>query len=245
MKHAPTSQRILWLGSAFFALCLGFLSLAISLFLMSKSTTFQFFGEIIPRVETDKKMIALTFDDGPTDKADEVLRILEETNTQATFFVIGKDIEKHPHEFKKLVDAGHEIGNHSYSHQRMVLKSWQFINTELDRTYQLISTSGYTGPIHFRPPYGKKLFLLPYSLSQKNMKTITWDVAPETDAQIASNTNAIVQHVLEKTRSGSIILLHPWYGAQQTRDAIKPIIEGLKNQGYEFVTVSELLQEKR
>src|SRR5688572_21198597 len=92
---------------------------------LGRSRTFQLFGEIVPRVETGRKVVALTFDDGPvTDTVDDILASLGDT--KATFFVCGAEIEKHPAATAKLVAAGHELGNHSWSHVRMWFKSPSF-----------------------------------------------------------------------------------------------------------------------
>src|SRR5262245_16641673 len=91
---------------------------------ISKSRTFQFFGAIVSRVNTRQKVVALTFDDGPTPGAtEEVLSILNEAGVKATFFVIGSELEQNLEEGRKIVAAGHELGNHTYSHKRMVLKT--------------------------------------------------------------------------------------------------------------------------
>src|SRR5690349_11422479 len=83
---------------------------------VSKSRTFQLMGEIVPRVETSQKVIALTFDDGPTvEGTAEILAILKQENIKATFFLIGAEIEKNPEPVKQIIAAGHEIGNHSYT----------------------------------------------------------------------------------------------------------------------------------
>lgn len=212
---------------------------------LSKSRTFQAFGEIVPRVETSQKLVALTFDDGPSPAhTDEILRVLKEENVKATFFLIGVDLEKHPSEGKKIVAAGHEIGNHSYSHTRMVLVSPSFVAGEIERTDALIRAAGYENPAHFRPPYGKKLFTLPYYLSQTNRKSITWDVEPESFPEIAAKTDEIVKYILANTRAGSIILLHVMYDPERkSLNAVKPVIEGLRSQGFQFVTVSELMAQ--
>ncbi len=90
-------------------------------FQVSKSRTFQFFGEIVPRVNMRRKAVALTFDDGPIPGAtEEVLSILNEAGVKATFFVIGANLERNPEEGRKIVTAGHELGNHTYSHTRMM-----------------------------------------------------------------------------------------------------------------------------
>ena len=227
----------------FFAALIFLLTIAFALWQISKSRTYQVFGEIVPRVETPQKVVALTFDDGPTpEQTREILKILAEENVKATFFLIGKDLEKHLEEGKKIATAGHEIGNHSYSHERMVLVTPSFVKEEVEKTDELIRATGYEKPTHFRPPYGKKLFALPYYLSQTNRKSITWDIEPESFSETAANTDEIVKYVLANTHDGSIILLHVMYDPKRkSLNAVKPIIEGLKERGFRFVTVSELI----
>jgi len=104
------------------------------LFQISKSRTFQFFGEILPRAETNEKVVALTFDDGPTEYTRDVLKTLQEKDIKATFFVMGSELQKKPQIGEAIVLAGHELGNHTYSHQRMWLKSQAFIADEIEKT---------------------------------------------------------------------------------------------------------------
>lgn len=218
--------------------------LGYSLFLVSKSRTFQFYGEIVARVETDEKVIALTFDDGPTENTPEVLRILNETKTPATFYLIGKDIEKYPKIAQEINAHGHELGNHSYSHQRFLLKSSSFVKEEIEKTNDLLRMIGWEKEITFRPPYGKKLFSLPSYLEENGIKTVMWDVEPDSFApkEYEGKKEFLVKYTLENTQPGSIILLHPHCDScQPARDALPEIISGLKEQGYRFVTVSELL----
>lgn len=212
-------------------------------FQISKSRAFQFFGEIVPRINTHQKVVALTFDDGPMPGATEdVLSVLNEEGVKATFFVMGADLEKNVEQGRKIVAAGHELGNHTYSHDRMVLKSPSFIASEIERTDQLIRQAMYQGAIHFRPPFGKKLFLLPLYLARHSRKTITWDVEPETYPEIASDSNRIVEHVLANTKPGSIILLHVMYPSRdESRKSVQRIVSGLKREGYSFKTISEML----
>ena len=223
------------------------LALAYGLLEISKSRTFQFFGTIVPRVETSEKLVALTFDDGPTPQfTDEILQILREQNVKATFFLIGGELENHPEEGRKIVAAGHEIGNHSYSHQRMILVTPSFVKEEIEKTDALIRAAGYDKPAHFRPPYGKKLFALPFYLSRNNRQTIIWDVEPESFPEIAKSSEETAKYVLGNTKEGSIILLHVMYDPQKkSLTAVKPIIEGLKQKGFRFVTVSELIESKK
>ena len=210
---------------------------------VSRSRTFQFFGEIVPRVDTSQKIVALTFDDGPTPQAtDQILATLSEMNVRATFFVTGAELEQNLEQGKKIVVAGHELGNHSYSHVRMFFVTPSFVKQEVESTDKLIREAGYQGDIHFRPPYGKKLFALPYYLWRHGRKSITWDVEPDSYPEIAADANKIVEHVLANTRPGSIIILHVMYpNRRESMKSVKMIVEGLRTEGYEFKTVSELL----
>ncbi|HYD35780.1 MAG TPA: polysaccharide deacetylase family protein [Vitreimonas sp.] len=214
----------------------------VGIYYLSRSRTWQPFGRLVHHVNTTQKVVALTFDDGPRpEHIDEILKVLADHQVKASFYVIGEEVESNPQETKALVAAGHELGNHSYSHQRMMFKSWNFIQTEIEKTDDLIKQAGYQDRIDFRPPYSKKLFLLPYYLAKHDRNTIMVDVEPESYPDIANDPQKITQHVLDNVQPGSIILLHPWYTNQASRDAIPDIITQLKQQGYEFKTVSELM----
>ncbi len=113
-------------------------------------------------VETQEKIVALTFDDGPGDLTRPLLDILEKEQISATFFVTGAELEKNLDRGIRIVSAGHELGNHSYSHERMILVSPSYVRQEIERTDQLIREAGYQSEILFRPPYGKKLFVLSF-----------------------------------------------------------------------------------
>src|SRR3982751_4313908 len=90
----------------------------VALWQISRSRTFQFFGQLIPRVNTSQKVVALTFDDGPTpDATGQILSVLDQEHVRATFFVIGAELEQHMAAGQQIVAAGHELGNHSYSHE--------------------------------------------------------------------------------------------------------------------------------
>ncbi|MFN2390735.1 MAG: polysaccharide deacetylase family protein [Pyrinomonadaceae bacterium] len=213
------------------------------LFQISKSRTFQFFGEIYPRVETQQKVVALTFDDGPTRKhTDEILGILREENVKATFYLVGSAIEENQGETEKIIQEGHEIGNHTYHHKRMILVSPDVVKNEIETTDELIKKAGYKGDITFRPPFGKKLFALPFYLSEHNRNTITWDVDPET---FVEKSEDIIKYTLKNTKNGSIILLHVAYDSRaESMKSVRPIIKNLREKGFEFKTVSELLSIK-
>lgn len=210
---------------------------------LSKSRDFQLFGEIVSRVDTNEKVVALTFDDGPTPEyTDGVLDVLRERGVKATFFLMGADAEKNPDQAQAIIADGHELGNHTFTHPDMTLTSVDKARDEVERTDAALRSAGYSGEIHFRPPFGKKLIGLPLYLADHDRTTITWDVEPESYSDIAADPKLITAHVLQKARPGSIIILHVMYKARETsRQALPDVIDGLHERGFRFVTVSELL----
>ncbi len=207
----------------------------------SNSRQFQAFGELIKRVNTTEKVVALTFDDGPTPgDTENVLQILADEDVTATFFLCGFAIDEHPAQAREIVDAGHQVGNHTWSHRRMRFVSPDEVRTELEDTDEAIRAAGYRGSIDFRPPYGKKLFVLPWMLQERGTRTITWDVSPEDFTGKTQTAEQLRDIVMEAVRPGSIILLHPMDGRTTTQTATALIIGSLKQEGYRFVTVDEL-----
>lgn len=219
------------------------ISCLLILFNLSKSRTFQFFGEVVSSIPNNDKKIALTFDDGPTENTSIILDKLNELNIKATFFLCGLGIEQRPDDMKLIVASGNAVGNHSYSHTRMIAKSYGFIKQEVDKTTSLIITNGYTDTISFRPPYGKKLFFLPYYLSKKDIVTVMWSMEPETVLGFDATAEEIAQYVIDNVQSGSIILLHPMYNPDNVLPALDIIVTELKKQGYTFCTIPQLYNE--
>ena len=209
---------------------------------LASSRSTQLAGKLVQRVVTEERVVALTFDDGPTAAdIDAVLGALAERNVSATFYLNGKDIDASPEALRRIVDAGHEIGNHTWSHRRMVFVSPGTVAEEVESTDAAIRASGYTGPITFRPPYGQKLLTLPLYLAEHDRLTVTWDVSAEDWSGEVQTSADIVERTVTNTRPGSIILLHPWFGRTVVQESIGPIIDQLQNEGYRFVTVSELV----
>ncbi|WML38055.1 polysaccharide deacetylase family protein [Neobacillus sp. OS1-2] len=205
---------------------------------LMNSRTFQLFGGLTAQVETEQKVVALTFDDGPTKNVDPILPLLEQYHAKATFFLIGNEMKDNPKEAQKIVDAGHQVGNHTYSHKRMIFKTPSYFKDEIEKTDQLIREAGYTGEIDVRPPNGKKLVGLPFYLNKHNQDTITWNVEPDTFYISAADK---VKYVRNQVKPGSIILIHPMYDKTgEELKTIEGVLKALTDEGYRFVTVNEL-----
>ncbi|WP_433259984.1 polysaccharide deacetylase family protein [Actinosynnema sp. CS-041913] len=209
---------------------------------LANARTFQLFGGLTSRVETEDKVVALTFDDGPDPAGTRpLLEVLARRQVRGTFYLTGRELAAHPDLGEAIAAAGHEIGNHSYSHERMVFVTPDRVASEVDRTDAVIRETGYAGEITFRPPNGKKLFALPRYLDEHHRKTIMWDVEPDS-ANPDADADTIVADTVDQVRPGSIVLLHGMYpGRARTREALGPVIDRLRERGYRFVTVAELL----
>jgi peptidoglycan-N-acetylglucosamine deacetylase len=225
----------------------GMLLLAAGLRMLARSRTYQLFSRPVSRVATSDSIVALTFDDGPTEaRADSLLGLLRSRGVRVTFFLIGGHITTAPSTARALAADGHELGNHTYTHNHMVFRTPATYRSEVARTDSLLRAAGARDPIFFRPPYGYKLVGLPYVLWRTGRTTVTWDIEPESYPDVARSADRIVRHVLERVRPGSIILLHPWYASgAPTRAAIPALIDSLRARGYALATVGELLARTR
>jgi peptidoglycan/xylan/chitin deacetylase (PgdA/CDA1 family) len=210
---------------------------------LMNSRTVQVMGDHVSRVDTTRKVVALTFDDGPDEGyASELIDDLRQYGAKGTFYVVGSEAAAHPAALRALVAAGEEIGNHSYDHKRLVFVSTTTVRHEVDATEAAIRSTGYTGPITFRPPYAKKLLSYPFEMASAGRTTVMWDLEPDSRADIAGDPRAMTQYVVDGVQPGSIIELHPWgRGNEASREALPMIMAALQERGYGFVTVSELL----
>lgn len=225
-------------------LALGLCALAFAGLRLTNARSVQLFGEIVARVPLRERCVALSFDDGPEPgPTSEVLRALAARGVKSSFFVEGARVEQHPQLARAILAAGHELGNHTYSHRRMVFRSPAFVADEIERTDRVLRSVGSVGPILFRPPFGKKLFVLPWYLAQHHRPSIMWDVEPESDERVAASAPAIVRHIVQHARPGSIVLLHVMVPERlPSLQAVGPAIDGLRRAGFELTTVSDLLQ---
>lgn len=212
---------------------------AFGLWRAAKATCFVFVGEVTCRVETSEPLVALSFDDGPTPEGAEIaLAALRRENVHATFFLIGRYIERDPESVRRILAAGHEVANHSWSHRWMMGRSGSWYDEEIARTAAALRRLGDGGPLLFRPPFGKKLFGLPLAARRQGHRMIMWDVEePETE-----DPQAYAASIVARARPGSIILMHLMYRHRRVaREALPLVLEGLRRKGLRVVTVSELL----
>lgn len=213
---------------------------AFGLHRISKARCFAFTGDLICRVETERKLVALTFDDGPTPEGTAyVLRALDQAGAKGTFFLIGEHMAYHPGLARRIAAGGHEVGNHSYVHDRMIFRSPGFYRSEIVRTQAVLRAEGVRTAGLFRPPFGRKLIGLGLAAGQAGHRMIMWDVEEPGDAKSAST---YATEIMSRIRPGSIVLIHPMYRHNQmARDALPILLRSLNAQGYRSVTVSELL----
>jgi len=217
-----------------------------TLWRISKATRWQICGDLVWQVPTSERVVALTFDDGPVPgHVDEVLEALSARNARATFFLTGQGIEGDRNDAIKILAAGHEIGNHSYSHQRMILRSGEFIREEIESTDRAIRELGVQGEILFRPPYGKKLLGLPLYLARHHRRTVMWSVEAEKDPSHGKDAASIARYVTANVQPGAILLFHVLTKSREAeRQALPVVLDRLAEAGYRFASVSDLIALK-
>lgn len=181
-----------------------------------------------------EKVIYLTFDDGPIpDVTDFVLKTLKDQQVKATFFCIGDNIRKHPSIFQRLLDEGHQVGNHTYNH----LKGWKTDDATYLENFEQCQT--LTGTNLFRPPYGRirKSQIKDIRSRYPEMKIIMWDVLSG-DFDLNLSPESCYHNVDKCVENGSIIVFHDSLKAfERMQYALPRVISNLKAQGYQFATL--------
>jgi len=188
------------------------------------------------------KLVALTYDDGPNPGAtEEILKILAAEKVKATFFVQGINVEKYPELAKKIVDEGHQIGNHSHRHAQYPKLSPPEMEEDIQQAQKVIKDATGVIPNWIRPPYGLVDSSVYSVIGKKDLKIAHWNVDPADWRKPGSSP--IILRVIQNVGPGSIVLLHDGGGDRsQTVAATRPIVRWLKEQGYKLVTVEQLYQ---
>ena len=211
--------------------------------------TSQVFGRALVRGPASGRSVALTFDDGPAQPfTNQILDILREYRAPATFFCCGKNIERFPHVARRIQDEGHTLGNHTYSHPLLYLKSRRLIEAEIDRTQGAIERVTGRAPAVFRPPYGVRWFGLFPALGRRGLTDVQWSDTGY-DWITRNGPAQIARKALAKLRGGSVILLHDGreprapneVDASKTVAALPAILEGARAAGFDFVSVERFL----
>lgn len=181
------------------------------------------------------KKVAITFDDGPHPRyTAELLDGLKERGVPAAFFVIGRNIEGNEDLIKRMKEEGHEIGNHTYDHVNITIISNEEAEEQIGKTNELIYEITGDYPAYIRTPFGCENNDLECG---KDMLMVKWDI--DSLDWTTKNPDEIVQRVVTKVDDNGIILLHDWYGSS-VKAALR-IIDILQAEGYEFVTIDELV----
>lgn len=191
---------------------------------------------------TGKRLVALTYDDGPNPKfTPRLLQILAQKQVKSTFYVLGEQVREFPSVLAATAQAGHEIGDHSYDHKQLTKLSAEGVGAELDKTAEAVTSVTGSRMNTMRPPYGSYNSAVYGICRQRGYEVILWDV--DTSDWRRRSSQDIIETVLRETRDGSIILMHD--RLQNSLEATPAIIDGLRQKGFEFVTVSELLAHPR
>ncbi|TQR30147.1 polysaccharide deacetylase family protein [Brevibacillus brevis] len=202
--------------------------------------------EIISQVDTNKKQIALTFDDWGSDKTvTKLLDILAEHDVKATFFLRAKGVENNPNLARAMVESGHDVANHSYSHPVITTLTTEELQKDVVKAHQVITEAIQQQPVMlFRPPTGvvddhtaKVIAATGYKvIALYDVTTLDWDNK--------NSAQDIVNGVMSKTKNGSVILLH-MLDDIHTIEALPIVLESLKSKGYTFVKMDDMIKQRR
>jgi peptidoglycan-N-acetylglucosamine deacetylase len=190
------------------------------------------------------KVMSLTFDDGPDEKTQDILELLRANGARATFFILGRQVAGRESIVRRLVEAGNEVGNHTYSHPHLESLEIREIERELSLTSDVIERAAAVRPRLMRPPYGlDALRAAPIAAAQR-MKTILWSV--NTKDWNEPDPTVIATAILEGAAPGAVVVLHDGAanGGDRSRtvEALAIVLPALRAQGYRLVTVSELFE---
>ncbi|MDA7887766.1 polysaccharide deacetylase family protein [Akkermansiaceae bacterium] len=186
--------------------------------------------------------VAMTFDDGPhPQNTPRLLDMLRSRNIKATFYVIGGNVDRHPHIVRRIVSEGHEIGNHTYTHRKLTSLGASDVREEMSKTQAAIVRAAGVKPRTMRPPYGALRTDQGNTIfSEFGYPTIMWSVDPQDWKR--PGPSVVASRILSNSRNGSIILAHDLH--KPTVDAMPQTFDGLLGRGFKFITVSQMLALK-
>lgn len=215
-------------------------------FYMRRASAPQLFGKAVRFIDTTNKVISLTFDDGPNPESTrKILDMLNKYHVKATFFMLGRHAKKYPELVKAVIDSGNEVGNHSWSHERLTYKSPSFIAYEIESTDRLLRDIGYEKEIPFRAPFGHKLLLLPYILMKSKRIHYLWNI--ELEDWDSPSLKELSNNFEKRIKPGSIVLLHDGYNKEyeprsMTVEYVRILLDICKRHDYQVVPLTELMR---
>lgn len=238
-------MKRLWRALAFVSLIAGLYGE--SAFAAGGASAFGPDSEVVWNVKTDQKLVALTFDDGPNPKfTPQILDVLKQFDAKATFFVLGKRVQLYPQIAIREVNEGHEIANHTFDHHFLRNVDPDKLKQEIEQTQEIIFDVTEQIPRVFRPPGGIYNQTLIDLAKQDKFTVVMWSWYQDTKDWKRPGVDKIVQTVLNNVHNGDIILFHDLEGdCSQTVEALKIVLPELKKQGYQFLTVSDLIAKTK
>ncbi len=199
--------------------------------------TIDFSDVDVEGIDPDKPMIALTFDDGPSVHTPRLLNAFKKHGGKGTFFVVGKNLESHKLTAQRIVNEGHEIASHSWSHPDLTLLSFEKTKNQIVKTHNEIFEVTGVYPKLIRPPYGAYNNTVKYCAYTCNEAVITWSF--DTFDWKTKNADAVYNTIMTNAKDGLMVLCHDIHPT--TVDAMERVIPALIEKGYQLVTVSQML----
>jgi peptidoglycan-N-acetylglucosamine deacetylase len=203
--------------------------------------------------DKSRNVVALTFDDGPKPEyVQPILEILDKYGAKATFFVVGQEAEQNPDLIMRMEDSGNVVGNHTYSHIPAKDTTTKRYLGDVERCEEVLYKITKHRPEYFRPPGGGINLSISAGLKKLGLKSVFWkinandytDVTPgyEVPEDVQAMAKVLAKDIVDKVTPGTIILLHS--SSEQTVRALPFILYGLRNKGYAFVTIKDMVEEK-
>jgi peptidoglycan/xylan/chitin deacetylase (PgdA/CDA1 family) len=207
----------------------------------------QLFGPSVYRGPLDRRAVALTFDDGPSESTPQLLELLAKNDVPATFFQCGFHVRRLPEVARAVAQAGHEIGNHADTHAWLPFRTRRFIEGELTRAQESILEATGRRPRLFRAPYGARWLGLRPVQQKLNLLGVMWTTIGQDWRLPAERVIAILRRGM---RNGAIICLHDGRSTRlqpditNTIEAVRRLLPEFRAQGFRFETVSRLIRPR-
>nr|WP_299584605.1 polysaccharide deacetylase family protein [uncultured Microbulbifer sp.] len=206
------------------------------------SNIFLCFSLTVIAQPSEGKRIALAFGDGPVPGVTELLlKQLDTLQIDATFFLVGQEMERFPKQTRAIINAGHQLGNHGYSHVSLANLPLSSAKAEIKKTCKLLQHHGYRERPTILPPFGNISKELGNLLAEQKFQVAQWDLEPRRHVDM-SKPEAIADYIVQNAKDGSVVMLHPMHehGAEVVT-ALPLISVQLKEQGFHFVRLAQII----